>query len=114
MSTMQKVKRLAACDAEQIRKLLIDHESELRALGVGSLALFGSVARGAARADSDVDVAVRLVPSSRQRGFAYLGQLQQIEDRIRAIVARDVDVIEEPADNARVQAAIDRDRVHAF
>ncbi len=32
------------------------HEAEIRAFGIASLSLFGSVARGAARADSDVDL----------------------------------------------------------
>ena len=33
------------------------HQEDLRCLGVKSLALFGSVARGHARADSDIDIA---------------------------------------------------------
>ena len=41
------------------------HESELRALGVTRLALFGSVARGDARPDSDVDVLVDIEPGRR-------------------------------------------------
>ena len=35
------------------------HEPELKAAGVASLAVFGSVARGDDREDSDVDVVVR-------------------------------------------------------
>lgn len=37
---------------------LLGCESEIRALGVGRLALFGSVLRGEARPDSDVDLLV--------------------------------------------------------
>ena len=41
-------------------RLLRDHESEIRARGVRSLALFGSVVRGEPRPDSDVDVLIDL------------------------------------------------------
>jgi uncharacterized protein len=36
------------------------HESELRRLGVSHAAVFGSIARGEARVDSDIDVLVEL------------------------------------------------------
>jgi uncharacterized protein with HEPN domain len=51
------------------------HEAQLRNLGVESISLFGSAARGEAKADSDVDLAVTLkgVP----RGFAYFGRLDR-------------------------------------
>ena len=41
------------------------HEAELRAMGVVSLSLFGSTARGDARSDSDVDVAVTIDDAAR-------------------------------------------------
>jgi predicted nucleotidyltransferase len=44
---------------ERVAALLAAHAGELRALGVLSLDLFGSVARGEARPDSDVDLLVR-------------------------------------------------------
>jgi len=47
------VARLAAC------------EREIRALGVSRLALFGSVSRGDARSDSDVDVLVQFAPGAK-------------------------------------------------
>ncbi len=40
--------------------ILVSHQEELRALGVKSLALFGSVARDEARPESDVDLLVEL------------------------------------------------------
>jgi len=43
---------------EEILQLLSGHREEFRRLGVRSLALFGSVARDEAGADSDVDVLV--------------------------------------------------------
>lgn len=44
-------------DQKVIISALRAHQEELRSLGVKSLALFGSVARGQARADSDIDIA---------------------------------------------------------
>ena len=41
---------------EDVRKALVAHEAELKANGVKSLAVFGSVARGEAGPDSDVDL----------------------------------------------------------
>jgi hypothetical protein len=46
---------------EAIRRLQ-DAEPEIRSLGVERLALFGSVLRGEARPDSDVDVLVGFAP----------------------------------------------------
>jgi len=44
---------------------LIESEAEIRALGVQRLALFGSVARGEARIDSDVDLLVQFFPGAK-------------------------------------------------
>jgi predicted nucleotidyltransferase len=42
-----------------------DHAVELRRLGIARLALFGSFARGAQRADSDVDLLIAFDPESK-------------------------------------------------
>jgi len=47
------------------------HETELRRLGVRHAAVFGSVARGEARPDSDVDVLVDLDPDLPIGVFEY-------------------------------------------
>jgi predicted nucleotidyltransferase len=88
------------------------HEAQLRNLGVESISLFGSAARGEAKADSDVDLAVTLkgVP----RGFAYFGRLDQIEGLASRILKRRVDVVPEPAAKPRLRRAIEQDRVRAF
>jgi hypothetical protein len=43
---------------EEVLAIVAQHQAELRAMGVKSLALFGSVARDEATADSDVDFLV--------------------------------------------------------
>jgi predicted nucleotidyltransferase len=45
--------------AEHVIAILRAHETELRQAGIMRLSLFGSVARGEERADSDVDLAAR-------------------------------------------------------
>ena len=88
------------------------HEAELRKLGVVSLSLFGSTARGEATSDSDVDLAVTLAPGPH--GFAYFGRLDDIERFASRILEKRVDVVPEPAAKPRIQQAIDQDRVRAF
>ena len=51
-------------------------EAEIRAFGVRRLALFGSVVRGEARPDSDVDILVEFDPSQKTfRNFMSLADL---------------------------------------
>ena len=50
---------------EQAAEILAASESEIRALGVARLALFGSVLRGDAGPDSDVDLLVQFAPGAK-------------------------------------------------
>ena len=47
-------------DRDKVLEILRTHISELKQLGIRSLALFGSVARGEARPESDIDLLVDL------------------------------------------------------
>jgi uncharacterized protein len=90
------------------------HESELRAAGVRSLALFGSAARGEQRGDSDIDIVVRFTSEAADGGFAYFGRLDTLSRRLEAILKRPVDVVAEPIRKDRLRHSIERDRVIAF
>lgn len=79
-------------------------------MGVASLSLFGSVARGDDREDSDVDVAAQLDRSRCLTVFDYLA----ISDRLREMLGAPVDLLSEPARRQRMQAELDRDRVLVF
>jgi uncharacterized protein len=58
-------------------------EREIRGLGVRRLALFGSVARNEARADSDVDVLVEFAPHEKSfdRFMALIDLLEETLQR---------------------------------
>ncbi|HXP84725.1 MAG TPA: nucleotidyltransferase domain-containing protein [Bryobacteraceae bacterium] len=89
------------------------HEQELRAAGVDSVSVFGSVARGESPA-RDVDVVVRLGRNFSEPGLDYFSRMDQLEERLAAILGCPVDVVEEPVRKERFQQEIDRDRALAF
>ena len=86
------------------------HEAELRGLGVASLSLFGSTARGDAQSSSDVDLAATFDETARVGLFRFA----TISDRLGSMLGKKVDLVGEPARKARFQAEIDRDRVRVF
>jgi len=100
-------------DRDEVIGALKAHEQELRAVGVVSVSLFGSVARGE-NATRDVDVVVRLGESFSERGLDYIGRLDDLEHRLSEILGCKVDVVEEPVRRERFQKEIDRDRTLAF
>jgi predicted nucleotidyltransferase len=77
----------------------------VQAAGAGNLRVFGSVARGDARPDSDVDLLVDM-PAG-----AGLFALQALEGELRRILGVDVDLA--PADSLkpRVRAEVEREAV---
>jgi predicted nucleotidyltransferase len=97
-------------DRDSAIRTLRAHEAELRALGVQRLSLFGSLARGEAGPDSDVDLAAEFDPE------ACVGMIKYglIDQRLRQLLGRNIDLLGEPARGVRMQAQIDRDRVHVF
>ena len=66
---------------EQAIQRLLASEPEIRALGVQRLALFGSVARGQARPDSDVDLLVQFAPGEKTYGH-FLSLSELLEARL--------------------------------
>jgi predicted nucleotidyltransferase len=69
--------------------------------------VFGSVARGDAQPDSDIDFMVEL--HTDKKGFAYFGLLQDLEDALQELLGRPVDVGTDVKSFAR--EGIDRDLV---
>ena len=98
----------------ELLELLRAHEAELRARGVETLTLFGSMARGDATGASDVDLAVRPGVGFSSGGFDHFGRLDALRDRLSALLGCDVDLIEETAARARLRQVIEREGVRAF
>ena len=75
--------------------LIEQHRAEIRALaerrGIADVRVFGSMARGDANEESDVDLLVSLPPG--KSGLALGGLLVDVQD----LLGRRVDVLTEPA-----------------
>jgi|SRR5580704_7745491 predicted nucleotidyltransferase len=106
--------KLRDMDREQAIAMLRAHEPELKAAGVERLSIFGSVARGDATGNSDVDIVIRLSPEASQGGFAYFGRLDTINRRLEEILGCSVDVVAEPVRKERLRQAIEREAALAF
>jgi predicted nucleotidyltransferase len=96
--------------AEHVIATLRAHEAELRKAGIRHLSLFGSVARGDAEDQSDVDLAAELDPDAGIGLFA----LGALERRLANLVGRKVDLLPEPVEKPRLRTNIERDRRRAF
>jgi hypothetical protein len=90
--------------------LLRKDRQALNTAGVHRAALFGSVARGEARSNSDIDVLVELNPD------AHVGLVQfvDLQEHLRALFQRDVDVVSLRALHPARDAAILAEAVYAF
>jgi len=72
---------------ERALDILRKHRQELQQFGVKSIAVFGSVVRGEARRESDIDI---LVEFDRQIGlFAFL----RLQHRLEELLGRRVDLV---------------------
>lgn len=90
------------------------HQTELRSIGVASLSLIGSMARGDDSEKSDVDVVVSVSDQIKRRGFGYFGHLDKLNRQLASILGREVDIIIEPVESDRLRRQIEKDRIVAF
>ena len=92
---------------EEVLALLRAHKAELaQRFRILDLALFGSVARGAATGDSDVDILARFDgPATSER---YFGAQFYIED----LLGRPVDLVTDKALRAELRPYVERDAIH--
>lgn len=92
---------------QRVLELLAEHKAGLAELyGVSRLAVFGSMARDAAGADSDVDVLVAFDgPATSER---YFGVLFYLED----LLGHPVDLVTEKALRAELRPYIDREAMY--
>ena len=86
------------------------YESALRARGIRHAAVFGSVARGDNRPDSDLDILVEFEPQAEASIYEYM----RLKDYIAGLFEGPVDVIDRDALKPHLRAPSARDAVYAF
>lgn len=103
-------------DRQQILETLRAHRSELEAMGVRHLALFGSRARGDQMADSDIDIGVDFADEARTqaKGLQYFGLRGRLAERLKELLSADVELSDEMMQRSRVRENYRRERVYAF
>jgi uncharacterized protein len=77
-----------AMKCEEAIARLLEHEAELKRLGLANLYIFGSTARGEARADSDVDLFF-----DYEKGKFGLYELMDVKDYATEILGRHADIM---------------------
>jgi predicted nucleotidyltransferase len=97
-------------NAETAVATLRRHESDLRARGVAHAAVFGSVARGENRPDSDLDIIVEFEPGSEGGIYDYI----RFKEYVASLFEIPVDVIDRAALKPHLRAPAARDLVYAF
>ena len=95
---------------DNVLDTLCTHETELRRLGVSHAAVFGSVARGESRADSDVDVLVELDQDRALGIFEYA----RLKIYINEILDGAGDVVNRRTLKPLLRDSVLRDAVHVF
>ncbi len=109
-STPSKAPRGEAPQLATVLRLIRERRKELEAVGVAHASVFGSVARGSATAESDVDV---LIQRDARRRFSLIALSQVgllLEDRL----GRAVDVLTEGSLSADTAQRVQKEAVIAF
>ncbi|MDQ3399097.1 MAG: nucleotidyltransferase family protein [Deinococcota bacterium] len=91
----------------EVLDILARHRPKLSAMGVASLALFGSVARNEAEGDSDVDL---LVSFDRPVGFFHF---LEVKDYLETVLKTRVDLVTEDALKKQLRERILAEAVRA-
>jgi predicted nucleotidyltransferase len=97
-------------DKSTVLARLREHEPELKAAGIIRLSLFGSVARGEASAESDVDLMAEFDPAKQ---FSLL-EMVGLENRLTDILGARVELTPARALKGRIRERVTREAVLAF
>jgi uncharacterized protein len=99
-------------DSRKALETLRRSELDLRARGVRRAAVFGSVARGDGRPDSDIDIdiMVEIDPEAHLTVFDYAG----LKDYIASLFDGPVDVVNRDGLKPYVRPAAMADAIYAF
>ena len=97
-------------DKDAVIATLRAHRADLERMGVIHAALFGSLARGEAGPDSDIDIAVDLIEGTAPDMWSYAGLKRQIGE----FFPGPVDVVDRAALKPRMRDEVARDAIYAF
>jgi predicted nucleotidyltransferase len=95
---------------DQILEIIRSNQQMLAELGVRHAALFGSVARGDDRPDSDIDIMVE-VDAEKVRGIVAIGRIQA---RLEKLLGRPVDLARRDRMRPHVSTEAEKDAVYVF
>jgi len=95
---------------DAVIETLRSHRGRLHELGVRRAAQFGSLARGEAGDDSDIDLMVEVDPTAPIGVFEYVGIVQYLE----ALFPGQVDVANRAGLKPLVKQTAERDAIYAF
>jgi predicted nucleotidyltransferase len=94
-------------ERDQILALLKSHKRQLKKYGIHSLSVFGSVARGQARKNSDVDI---LVDFEKPVGLFEYARLKMY---LEGVLGREVDLVTPEALRKELREEILREAIRA-
>jgi len=97
-------------DRDRIIDVLRRNADKLRAKGVQHAGLFGSLARGEAKPESDIDILIELDPNFSFTVFSYVGLKSDIEQLFRGRV----DVVNRDALKPHLRPPVAADVLYAF
>jgi hypothetical protein len=101
----------ALAERERVLRILREREPELRARGVVRLRLFGSIARGEARSESDVDLIAEIDRSGKFSLIDHVGLEQDLAD----VLGRPVEISTAPWKmRPRMLARVEADAIEVF
>jgi len=99
-----------APDRETILRMLRQHEAEFRSRGLAHLYLHGSVAKGLATADSDVDLFLDIAPDAQFDLFDLVG----VKSFAESILGREADITTRGGLHPMLKSEIERTSVPVF
>jgi predicted nucleotidyltransferase len=91
-------------------EILRRHQNDLRARGIVHAALFGSVARGEAGPQSDIDIMIELADDASLDIFAYV----ELKNFIAGLFPGPVDVVNKDALKPYIRPPAVADSIYAF
>jgi hypothetical protein len=90
--------------------VLREHKAKLKAHGIRRAAVFGSVSRGEARPDSDLDILIEIDDPERLTVFDYV----RMKRAVAELFPGRVDVVNAAGLKAGLGRSVRRDAIYAF